>query len=144
MFNNPISGTLLFVSLASVGASGDSNGNNGDAPQSSPPQPPPTAETNGELKTLLKTASASGIRKVVQFSNANFVMGDSVHDADGELAATTTTAADGGEERPAFVVGEDGETVQEAREAVDEFPANMANGKKYSSEDVAEKRKRLR
>lgn len=41
-------------------------------------------------------------------------------------------------------VGEDGDTVQEAREAVDEFPSNMQNGKKYSSEDVAEKRKRLR
>lgn len=87
----------------------------------------------------------------MQFSNANFVMGDSVNDADGESGAAaaatapeTATTEDGAEERPAFVVGEDGETGQEAREAGDEFPTKMANGKKYSSEDVAEKRKRLR
>lgn len=81
---------------------------------------------------------------MVQFSNANFVMGDSANDAAAAVTTPETTTPDVGEERPAFVVGEDGETVQEAREAVDEFPSKMANGKKYSSEDVAEKRKRLR
>lgn len=41
-------------------------------------------------------------------------------------------------------LGEDVDSIQEAKEAVDEFPQNLVNGAKYSSSDVAEKRKRLR
>lgn len=79
-------------------------------------------------------------------------MGDNANTTSADVpdAATNGNGAVGDgatEERPAFLVGEDnGESVQEAREADDEFPPSglAANGKKYSSEDVAEKRKRLR
>lgn len=86
---------------------------------------------------------------MVQFSNANFIMGDNANPSadapDAAAAATNGNGAGDGEERPAFLVGEDGETGQEAREAADEFPSSLAtNGKKYSSEELAEKRKRLR
>lgn len=43
-----------------------------------------------------------------------------------------------------FQVGDDVDTIQEAREAVDEFPQNMNKSKYGSSSDVTEKRKRLR
>lgn len=86
-------------------------------------------------------AETTTLRRKVCFSNANSVMGDHVDVVvvnSGEPAAEHTA-----EDRPNFLVGESGETVQEAHEADDEFPTKLQNGK-YSSEDVAEKRKRLR
>lgn len=40
-------------------------------------------------------------------------------------------------------VGDEGDAVQEATEAVDSFPQTMENGTKYNN-DLTEKRKRLR
>lgn len=97
----------------------------------------PTAATTST--TQRPAAVQSTLIRKVQFSNENFVMGDHVDAVNGGEAVPKTD-----EERGAnFLVGEDGETVQEAHEAVDEFPTKLQNGK-YSSEDVAERRKRLR
>ncbi|KAJ6644252.1 hypothetical protein Bhyg_09219, partial [Pseudolycoriella hygida] len=45
--------------------------------------------------------------------------------------------------KPSFIVGEDMDTIQEAREAVDEFPQSMNKSKYGSASEVTEKRKRL-
>lgn len=107
----------------------------------------PPAEPN--LKSITKKNSKGLLN--VSFSNENITYEDTTDYSDirnGHTIMETvnegTTSTNG--DRPSFMVGEDGdsmENVQEATEAVDEFPLKMENGMRYNN-DLAEKRRRLR